>query len=95
MRWVKPIDIELIERLIGEGVTHIATLEEHVIMGGAGSAVNEYLLNSSPAFKAHKPVIANIGIPDSFLAHGSQLEQLADGGLDAFGIFSQLQVFLS
>ncbi len=95
MRWVKPLDIELLETLISQGTTHIATLEEHVIMGGAGSAVDEYLLNSSPAFKASRPAIANIGIPDRFLAHGSQLEQLADCGLDVAGVVRQLQALLA
>lgn len=94
MRWVKPLDTQLLESLISQGVTHIATVEEHVIMGGAGSAVNEYLLNSSPAFKANRPAIANIGIPDSFLAHGSPLEQLVDAGLDTTGVVAQLQALV-
>ena len=95
MRWVKPLDTSLIDDLIAEGVTHIATIEEHVIMGGAGSAVNEYLLNTSAAFKLSRPVICNIGIPDSFVAHGSQAEQLIDCGLDVTGVTRQLQQLLS
>ena len=95
MRWVKPLDTNLLETLIEQGVTHIATLEEHMIMGGAGSAVNEYLLNKSAAFKIHRPSICNIGIPDRFVAHGSQAEQLADCGLDVEGVFNQLQTLLS
>ena len=95
MRWVKPLDTNLLETLIEQGVTHIATLEEHMIMGGAGSAVNEYLLNKSAAFKIHRPSICNIGIPDRFVAHGSQAEQLADCGLDVEGVFNQLQNLLS
>lgn len=95
MRWVKPLDTNLLETLVEQGVTHIATLEEHMIMGGAGSAVNEYLLNESAAFKIHRPVICNIGIPDRFVAHGSQAEQLADIGLDVEGVFNQLQNLLS
>ena len=95
MRWVKPLDTKLLETLLTQGVTHIATLEEHMIMGGAGSAVNEYLLNASPAFATSRPAIANIGIPDRFIAHGSQAEQLADCGLDASGVVVQLQRLLS
>ena len=94
MRWVKPLDTHLLETLIGQGITHIATLEEHTIMGGAGSAVNEYLLNESPAFKHSRPAICNIGIPDRFVAHGSQVEQMADCGLDVAGVVSQLQQLL-
>ena len=95
MRWVKPLDTNLLERLIEQGVTHVATLEEHMIMGGAGSAVNEYLLNDSAAFKIHRPAICNIGIPDRFIAHGSQVEQLADCGLDVEGVVEQLKQLLS
>ncbi|MBO6198909.1 MAG: 1-deoxy-D-xylulose-5-phosphate synthase, partial [Psychrobacter sp.] len=94
MRWVKPLDTHLLDSLIKQGITHIATLEEHTIMGGAGSAVNEYLLNESIAFKNSRPVICNIGIPDRFIAHGSPTEQMADCGLDVAGVVSQLQQLL-
>ncbi len=94
MRWVKPLDKAMLEMLLAQGVTHIATLEEHMIMGGAGSAVNEYLLNESAAFKQSRPAIANIGIPDRFIAHGSQAEQLADCGLDVEGVIKQLKTLL-
>ena len=95
MRWVKPLDTAMLETLLAQGVTHVATLEEHVIMGGAGSAVNEYLLNESLAFKRQCPAIRNIGIPDRFIAHGSQAEQMADCGLDVKGVITQLQQLLS
>ncbi|WP_201587784.1 1-deoxy-D-xylulose-5-phosphate synthase [Psychrobacter jeotgali] len=95
MRWVKPLDADLIEDLLIQGVTHIATLEEHMIMGGAGSAVNEHLLNSSAAYKNNRPAIRNIGIPDHFAPHGSQAEQLADSGLDVNGVVGQLKQLLS
>ncbi len=95
MRWVKPLDSDLLESLLEQGVTHIATLEEHMVMGGAGSAVNEYLLNSSTAFRTHYPRVHNIGIADRFIAHGSQAEQWADCGLDIAGVVKQLQQLLS
>ena len=91
MRWVKPLDTEMLERLIADGITHIVTAEEHMIMGGAGSAVNEYLLNDSAAYTARPCVIYNIGIADRFIAHGSPAEQLADCGLDADGIVRQIR----
>ncbi|HAR76199.1 MAG TPA: 1-deoxy-D-xylulose-5-phosphate synthase, partial [Psychrobacter sp.] len=94
-RWVKPLDTNLLETLVEQGITHIATLEEHMIMGGAGSAVNGYLLNESASFKLHRPAICNIGIPDRFVAHGSQAEQLTDCGLDVDGVVKQLQQLLS
>ena len=95
MRWVKPLDTAMLESLLAQGVTHIATIEEHVVMGGAGSAVNEYLLNESAAFKCQRPAVGNIGIPDRFIAHGSQAEQWADCGLDVAGVIKQLKQLLS
>ena len=95
MRWVKPLDTQLLEKLLAQGITHIVTLEEHMIMGGAGSAVNEYLLNESDAFKVSRPAICNMGIPDYFVAHGSQAEQMADCSLDVEGVVQQLYKLLS
>jgi 1-deoxy-D-xylulose-5-phosphate synthase len=95
MRWVKPLDSALLETLLLQGITHIATIEEHVIMGGAGSAVNEYLLNESAGFKHSRSAVCNIGIPDRFIAHGSQAEQFADCGLDVDGVVTQLEQLLS
>ncbi|MGG1355110.1 1-deoxy-D-xylulose-5-phosphate synthase [Psychrobacter pacificensis] len=95
MRWVKPLDTAMLESLLAQGVTHIATIEEHMVMGGAGSAVNEYLLNESAAFKRQRPAVNNIGIPDRFIAHGSQAEQWADCGLDVIGVIKQLKQLLS
>ena len=95
MRWVKPLDGELLESLLEQGVTHIATLEEHMVMGGAGSAVNEYFINDSLSFKRCRPALSNIGIADRFIAHGSPAEQWADCGLDVAGVVEQLQHLLS
>lgn len=89
MRWVKPLDSTLIDQLIQRGASHIATIEEHQIMGGAGSAVNEYLLNQGIVIP-----IKNIGIRDEFIPHASHQQQLEMCGLDAKGILQQLQQFL-
>ena len=90
MRWVKPLDNQLIDELLAKGYTHIVTLEEHAVMGGAGSAVNEYLLNHTSGIEQQLD-IKNIGIADEFIAHGSHDEQLADCGLDVAGVTSQLR----
>ena len=76
MRFVKPIDEELINRL---AATHprIVTIEENVVAGGAGSAVAE-VLNA----RGHHCSILQIGIPDEPIAHGSRDDNLADAGLD-------------
>ena len=86
MRWVKPLDCELIDELIGQGVTHFITVEEHQRMGGAGSAVGEYL-----ASVGYGGRLMQIGIDDVFVAHGSHDEQLAECGLDRGGILATLQ----
>jgi len=77
MRFVKPLDEELTARL---AATHdlLVTLEENTVMGGAGSAVNEFLASNNMLV----PVL-NLGLPDSFPGHGSPDEMRAQAGLDA------------
>jgi 1-deoxy-D-xylulose-5-phosphate synthase len=76
MRFVKPLDTEMIARIV---VRHSAlvTLEENAIAGGAGSAVAEALV----AQNAQIPLL-QIGIPDRFVEHGSREECLSMAGLD-------------
>jgi 1-deoxy-D-xylulose-5-phosphate synthase len=80
MRFVKPLDVELVKRL---AETHhlIVTVEEHQIMGGAGSAVCEALVQ----MKLEKRVLL-LGLPDRFIDHGDPARLLASVGLDAEGI---------
>ncbi len=92
MRWVKPLDTVMIDQLIADGVTHIATVEEHVLMGGAGSAVNEYLLNQSLVSDQLK--VINLGIEDRYIAHASHQQQLADCGLDVVSMVEKLGAFV-
>ncbi len=80
MRFIKPLDESLVLKLAG---THelLVTVEENMVLGGAGSAVNECL--------AARGVVAdclNLGLPDRFVEHGERAELLADCGLDADGI---------
>lgn len=89
MRFVKPLDEALIEQL---AETHdlVVTIEDNALMGGAGSAVNEYLMQSPNL----KPVL-NIGLPDEFIKHGTQEEIIAELGLDANGIKQRIQEFIA
>ena len=80
MRFVKPLDEALIRHLAAEHDV-LVTVEEHAIMGGAGSAVNEFLAQANIV----KSVL-NLGIPDEFIEHASHAEMLASCGLDAQGI---------
>jgi len=80
MRFVKPLDEELVCRLARSHAC-IVTLEENAIAGGAGSAVSECLA----AHGIERPV-HHIGIPDRFIEHGSREDGLVMAGLDAPGI---------
>lgn len=80
MRFIKPLDIELIKKISS---THelLVTLEENVILGGAGSGVNEVLAAENILLP-----ILNIGLPDQFIEHGDANQLLAELGLDVAGI---------
>jgi len=80
MRCVKPLDVELLVEL---AMTHDAliTIEEHAVMGGAGSACAEALA----ATGIERP-LQILGLPDRFIDHGDHQKLLAAEGLDAKGI---------
>ncbi|PVV14180.1 MAG: 1-deoxy-D-xylulose-5-phosphate synthase [gamma proteobacterium symbiont of Ctena orbiculata] len=85
MRFIKPLDTDLIDQLVA---THqiLVTLEENVVMGGAGSAVNEYL-----ASRGCQVRVLNLGLPDSYLDHASHQQQLTEAGLDFDGILAAIE----
>jgi len=87
MRFVKPLDEQLLLEL---AKTHelFITIEENVISGGAGSAVNNFL----QAQRILMPVL-NIGLPDSFIEQGTREQLLAICGLDTQGILAQIEDF--
>ena len=87
MRFVKPIDEDLILEM---AKTHdvIVTVEENVIAGGAGSAVNEFL----QAQQILMPVL-NIGLPNEFVEQGTREELLNLCGLDTQGILANIERF--
>ncbi|MBK0417121.1 1-deoxy-D-xylulose-5-phosphate synthase [Chromobacterium haemolyticum] len=80
MRFVKPLDAELVCRL-AESHDLVITVEENVVMGGAGSAC----LEAMQAMGILKPVL-QLGLPDDYVEHGDPAGMLADCGLDAAGI---------
>jgi len=80
MRFVKPIDAELIKQLAASHDVFV-TLEEGSVMGGAGSAVAELM----SAFGLSKPIL-QLGLPDRFIDHGDQAALLKGVGLDSEGI---------
>jgi 1-deoxy-D-xylulose-5-phosphate synthase len=87
MRFVKPLDEALILEL-AETHEMLVTLEENVLSGGAGSAVNQFL----QAQRILMPVL-NLGLPDAFIEQGTREELLAICGLDAAGIANSIEMF--
>jgi 1-deoxy-D-xylulose-5-phosphate synthase len=85
MRFVKPLDDALVKEL---AATHdlLVTLEENVIQGGAGSAVLESLQHQQLAV----PVL-QLGLPDTFIEHGTQAEQLTVAHLDAAAVLAAIR----
>ncbi|OGT52443.1 MAG: 1-deoxy-D-xylulose-5-phosphate synthase [Gammaproteobacteria bacterium RIFCSPHIGHO2_12_FULL_42_13] len=84
MRFVKPLDEACINTLAKEH-TLLATIEENAVMGGAGSAVSEYLSQQNILI----PTL-HLGLPDTFIDHGDHKQMLADVGLDAKGMLSAI-----
>jgi len=89
MRWVKPLDAELVLEL-ARSHDVLVTVEEGALMGGAGSAVLETL----HAAKLLRPVL-QLGLPDYYIEHGTPAQQLAECGLDAPGIEASIRRFVN
>ena len=76
MRFVKPLDVALVQRLAAEHEL-LVTVEENTVQGGAGSAVAECVTGVT---------MLNLGLPDRFIEQGEHAQMLADCGLSAAGL---------
>ncbi|MBR7800886.1 1-deoxy-D-xylulose-5-phosphate synthase [Undibacterium fentianense] len=85
MRFIKPIDQEMI-RAMAASHDALVTVEEGCIMGGAGSAVAEFLASAN----LNKPLLI-LGLPDQFIDHGDPSLLLAESGLNPEGILTSIQ----
>ncbi|MGZ8318248.1 MAG: 1-deoxy-D-xylulose-5-phosphate synthase [Telluria sp.] len=85
MRFVKPLDVELVKRLAADH-DYLVTVEEGCVMGGAGAAVAEALAAEGIV----KPIMM-LGLPDKFIDHGDPAALLAGIGLDAKGIGASIR----
>ena len=85
MRFIKPIDYRLLDEIKND-YKLIVTLEDNVVAGGAGSAVNEYLIKLNS-----RSSILNLGLPDQFIEHGDQEQQKILNGLDGNGVEKSIQ----
>ncbi|NOH78949.1 1-deoxy-D-xylulose-5-phosphate synthase [Vibrio sp. RE86] len=89
MRFVKPLDEELVKQIAADHDV-IVTLEENAIAGGAGAGVIEFMMKE----KILKPVL-NLGLPDRFIAQGTQDELHKELGLDATGVENSIREYLA
>ena len=86
MRFVKPLDEQMIAALAPSS-NLLVTVEEHAVMAGAGSAVNEYLAQAQIV----KPTL-NLGLPDTFIHQASHAQMLQQAGLDSKGIEKSIEL---
>jgi 1-deoxy-D-xylulose-5-phosphate synthase len=85
MRFIKPLDAELVLRLAREHEL-LVTVEENAVQGGAGSAVAECLQQHGVAVP-----LLQLGLPDDFIEQGDHAQMLADCGLDAAGLVTSIE----
>ena len=88
MRFLKPIDTKLLDE-IGKKFHHIVTIEDGILKGGMGSAVLEFM-----ADQGYAPLVKRIGLPDSFIEHGTPDELYHLCGMDEEGIYKTLTIDL-
>lgn len=89
MRFIKPLDDDLVASLAGSHDL-LVTVEENTVMGGAGGAVTESLNSQRICVK-----VLQLGLPDVFVDQGDHAQMLADCGLDKNGIIQSVRSMLS
>jgi len=89
MRFIKPLDDDLVASLAGSHDL-LVTVEENTVMGGAGGAVTESLNSQRICVK-----VLQLGLPDIFIDQGDHAQMLADCGLDKNGIIQSVRSILS
>ncbi|VAX14538.1 1-deoxy-D-xylulose 5-phosphate synthase [hydrothermal vent metagenome] len=88
MRFIKPLDSTLVLELANSHDL-LVTIEDNVIMGGAGSAVNECLMTQQVSIS-----VLNMGLPDIFMEQASREQLLADADLSSSGIIHRIEHFI-
>jgi 1-deoxy-D-xylulose-5-phosphate synthase len=85
LRFLKPMDEKLLH-IIGKNYSLIYTIEDGTIIGGAGSAIEEWMMDNG-----YHPRVVRLGLPDKFIEHGSQAELFGMLELDAEGIYNRMK----
>ena len=88
-RFIKPMDTACLENVKNK-FSKIITLEEGTINGGFGDGVASWLLENG-----YSGVLKRLGLPDSFVEHGSRDQILSDLGLDENGLFSSIRKMIT
>ncbi len=88
MRFVKPIDEELLHKIFS-AFNKIITIEDGVLQGGFGSAVLEFMNDN-----AYTAKVIRLGVPDKFIEHGTQEELIQQCGFDKEGIIKSVKEIL-
>ena len=83
-RFIKPLDVDILNDILKKEIAHIVTIEEGSIIGGLGSMINDYFNNTAINVKT-------MGIPDEYIEHGSRGELLKEIGLDGQGLVDTIK----
>ena len=84
LRFLKPLDEELLHE-VGRRFRHVVTVEDGVLKGGMGSAILEFMADNG-----YNPQVRRIGVPDTFVEHGTVKELYALCGMDEDNIYKVL-----
>ncbi|RZS95574.1 1-deoxy-D-xylulose-5-phosphate synthase [Cecembia calidifontis] len=87
MRFVKPLDEELLHEVFGK-YKKVITVEDGCLMGGFGSAVLEWMVDHG-----YQAQVKRLGIPDAIIEHGEQIELHRECGFDPEGIANAVRAF--
>lgn len=86
MRWLKPLDTGLLDAIAAAGFRRIVTVEDGVRLGGLGSAVLEHYSSTQAFTHLHIQAITILGLPDTYVTHGSVARLQQDCALDPASI---------
>lgn len=89
MRYVKPLDIDILKEVVEAGYTDVITVEDGVIKGGFGTAIWEELSDLDFTGRIHR-----LGVPDKFIEHGTQPDLYKLAGFDTDGIVHKIEEIL-
>jgi len=89
LRFLKPLDEELLHE-VGRKFQRVLTIEDGIIKGGMGSAVLEFMADNE-----YKPTVKRIGIPNTFVEHGTVAELYQLCGMDEQGILTKIKEFIN